>query len=82
MKANKGFKTSKKTHIFATRGFLTFLVLSLLIYSFTCKSKKSNDRWRWREEFKWLKLTSRSKKVKYLILGRILNFTEDIETRI
>ena len=26
MKANKGFKTTKKTHLFATRGFLTFLV--------------------------------------------------------
>ena len=28
MKANKGFKTTKKTHLFATRGFLTFLVKS------------------------------------------------------
>ena len=27
MKANKGFKTTKKTHLFATRGFLTFLVI-------------------------------------------------------
>ena len=32
MKANKGFKTAKKTHLFATRGFLTFLVKKRIVY--------------------------------------------------
>ena len=40
MKANKGFKTTKKTHLFATRGFLTFLVFIHFVGGIHVKMKR------------------------------------------